>query len=162
MTRALVDSIEQWMKEALQGGRLGREGPMRTCGRRTRLSRCIRPHPPRKPRLQQYNDMQRQQRGMRRLTDGGRVDRAACTTAWVPSSPKSRVPAPGRRGKRGTREKQVPTAPMMHLLPADVAPPPIRLAHQARSLPRSLPFLRLSKSLRLLFLPSRTPQLPQI
>ena len=51
---------------------------------------------------------------MRRLRDGGRVERAACTTAWVPSSPKSRVPAPGRRGKRGTREKQVPTAPMMH------------------------------------------------
>ena len=48
-----------------------------------------------------------------------------------------------------------------HVLPADVAPPPIRLAHQARSLPRSLPFLRLSESLRLLFLPSRTPQLTQ-
>ena len=49
----------------------------------------------------------------------------------------------------------------LHVLPADVAPPPIRLAHQARSLPRSLPFLRLSESLRLLFLPSRTPQLTQ-
>ena len=67
---------------------------------------------------------------------------------------------------------QVPYAKLLHastymgkandVLPADVAPPPIRLAHQARSLPRSLPFLRLSESLRLLFLPSRTPQLPQI